>query len=209
MGYEVQLKFPKNFEIDKEFKPERTNGVLGFGNISDYENEILCYTLMGNEDDNLNNTIFQLRLNVITLVSKLEERCKRTICNDIEKDGIWWVRGYNYHSNYSDYDIEEETDRAVRELSILKTVIKTPDFFDDEEKFFEKKREITDIFDRLDEIVTDVIYHKFLEHYREEYEDKGDEDEENVVYDDIYVGPQTLLENNENLNGDNVTQTQG
>ena len=104
----------------------------------------VVYCMTAGEKDNVCNVYCELEsaLKGIDLCTKLD--VYKRIYDQFNNEGNVWFCGWEY-ARESPYDKEEIIKRTIEELAYLKMVVKTPDYFDENEKFIKKKNDIEDI----------------------------------------------------------------
>lgn len=64
-----------------------------------------------------------------------------------EKDGEISYCGWEYNKDYPSISEEDLKELTKRQLSILKSIVRTPDYFEEEDKFYKKLNDITNIIE--------------------------------------------------------------
>lgn len=99
-----------------------------------------------------------------------------SVFNEFEKDGDITFCGWDYSRDCCESEYKEVFDYVLEELILLKNV-KTPDYFDEPEKYCKK---VSDIKDKLEYFVDEcakIVTYDVIEKMRP-YKEKYDEDEE-------------------------------
>lgn len=183
MGFERVFKgIP--IELDGEFVSIYKDEDKCKSQITDIKNELIVYCMQDHTEDGVNNVIKHITWDLKMLVSCIEDLEKIWINqrNKSENGDIWFC-GWEFEQR-NDYKGEENREEAydwiftskVRELALLSMVVKTPDYFDDCEKFFEKMRRIEECLD-FDDVISDYITHRFICKYID-YDITYEEDDE-------------------------------
>lgn len=171
MGYQVTLKFPKDYEIDPKYKPMKLNKTGCFRNTSEtIKQEIIQYCML-DHSENPAEVFRYLRMNVGLLIEYLFDKSREYIMNSIETNGeVSWC-GWNYADAESVFDNKDNlVDSCVMDLALLATVVKTPDYLEDSERFYDKVNAIRDAIN-IDEIAIEMMDYEFLNQYREEFDE--------------------------------------
>ena len=161
MSYEVTFRL-KSEEIDPKFKPICSKSTLTELQemVDDERMNLLLYCLSSDSETNEYNRVRDMRFRVRRYVMTLEDYDKASIIGNIEKDGETWFRGYGMANSYSDYDKTETINALVENLLILKYVVPTPNYFDESEKWYEKRNEISEQLE-IGDAIWDIVAHEF------------------------------------------------
>ena len=183
MGFQANIN--KITELDERFKPSfysHSTPEEIQDKIQEQKLDIIS-ACMNPESIRYTNLKLMCRI----LVSLIEDEEKAIIVRRVEKhDGKLWYCGWEYAKEYSDFDKDSILDRMVEDLIILNRVVKTPDYFDESEKFFEKLQHLKDALD-IDELIQDIIRHKLIRFYGLE--------PDNIEEDNIKEETKTNIEN--------------
>lgn len=182
MGYEISFKPTE--EAMKKYKPWTKKGEKEESFLKYYKRELLSYCLKSHTT-----------LNTITITKDIENMVNSivwTVDNDTMHDAYerWendennelWYCGWQF-SRPCQFDKDKVIQNNVDELTILADVVPTADFFENEEKFYDKVNRINEIIDGLAEILIEIKIHQIIEELREfevKYDEKnlGDESTE-------------------------------
>jgi len=94
-----------------------------------------------------------------------------------EEKEIWYC-GWEF-SRPSSVDIDEVIEFTTQELTILTAVVETPDYFENNDKFYEKYREVIKRIDDFIDTMEEVTIHEIIEEldeFKEKYEEENDQE---------------------------------
>lgn len=187
MGYSVTFK-PTEEAISK-IKPwnaDRKDDNMFFKNDLLYESkmDILLYCLADHSSEGSYNLVrdlgFKLKYIMNLTYDETKEWCYRTWKND----GEITFYGWRYSKEECGIDEEWLYKNTIEKLLILSKIVKTPDYFDENERFFEKVQEICDEIDGYAECLNEINDFKIIELFREfkvNDDDEWDKEEEDEV----------------------------
>lgn len=182
MGY--QITFLPTEEKMNTYKPWNDRAVNYEEAIKNTKRELISYCLKDHADEDTRkiatNIGFQLRM----LISSIELNEKFVAYKRWKEDDEHelWYCGWQF-SHPCEFDKDSILERTIDELTILADVVKTPDYFEDIEKFDRKRTEIIEQLDDFAETMSDAAIYDIIEDLRE-FEEKYDEEYpqgENVV----------------------------
>ena len=182
MGY--QITFLPTEEKMNTYKPWNDRAVNYEEVIKNTKRELISYCLKDHTDEDTRkiatNIGFQLRM----LISSIELNEKFIAYKRWKEDDEHelWYCGWQF-SHPCEFDKDSILERTIDELTILADVVKTPDYFEDIEKFDRKRTEIIEQLDDFAETMSDAAIYDIIEDLKE-FEKKYDEEGpqgENVV----------------------------
>lgn len=183
-----QITFKPTEEVMQKYKSWAKNGEKKESFLKYYKRELLSYCLKPHTT-----------LNTVTITKDIENMVNSIVWvvdNDTMYDAYerWkndennelWYSGWQF-SRPCQFDKDKVIQNNVDELTILADVVPTADFFENEEKFYDKVNRINEIIDGLVEILTEIKIHQIIEELREfevKYNEKnlGDESTEPEKY---------------------------
>lgn len=175
MSYEITFKPTE--EAMKKYKPWTKDGEKRESFLKYYKRELLSYCLKPHTT-----------LNTITITKDIENIVNSiawTVDNDTMYDAYErWKNDENNELYYCgwkfsrpcQFDKDKVIENNVDELTLFADVIPTTDFFENEEKFYDKVNRINNIIDELVEILTEIKIHQIIEELRD-FEVKYDEND--------------------------------
>ena len=168
MGYSITFTL-KTDELDSKFIPTYKDLDKLNEAISEEKLSILLYAMSPLTDQSHEAVIRVAKLSAKYYILLLEDLAKHQIYDSIAKDGEVDFYGWN-RAEPSDIDKQSVLESLIENICFHKYLIPTPDYFEDDEKFYDKRNEIMSRLD-IEEMVFDYIYDEF----REMYYDKSDE----------------------------------
>lgn len=117
------------------------------------------------DEDCMSALITDIQMKVRKYIFLLEDLAKHYIYDSIKSDGEVCFGGWSYSQDKT-YNKQTIINNITENLCIQKFIVQTPDYFDDPEKFNEKRDEIDSVLD-YQEIVLEMVYSDFKEKYYE------------------------------------------
>lgn len=96
----------------------------------------------------------------------IEADVNQIVKNTFNDEGEFWFCGWEY-ARESQIDYDRVYNCYVENLSILAEIVKTPDYFDDREKFDEKVNAIQEELDGFEDLVYTEYRHKLCEKFKD------------------------------------------
>ena len=190
MGYEVHFKGMSNEVMDKYNK--KNKGIYGFSTNNEYRLSLKVYTLMPPEtQENLSrvpdvkNTVFNIKLYLAGLENEINQEEEQFAYDRWKEDNKLWYCGWEYSHDYCQHNREDVYDYVVERLTLLKFCAETGDYFDSESHFDDKGRDIDDILEYFENMMSEIKIYEIMNELKEyripdDYdEDKDDEEIEN------------------------------
>lgn len=161
MGFQANIN--KITELDERFKPSFYSNSTPEEIQDKIQEQKLDIISACMNPESIRYTSLKLMCRI--LVSLIEDEEKAIIVKRVEEDdGKLWYCGWEYAKEYSEFDKDSILNRMIEDLIILNRVVKTPDYFDESEKFFEKLQHLKDALD-IDELIQDIIRHELIRFY--------------------------------------------
>lgn len=165
MGYDLTIKV-KYENLDSKFKCNYKNDV----NINDYIHEskmdIISYCMKDHSEDSFTAVYKTLKFKIDYLIQSIEEDYKSFIEASIKDEGEIYFRGWQYAGdNCNEIDLDSLKKNTLETLLMLALNVKTPDYFDEHELFYEKYNNIDSALS-FDDMVEDSIAHEFINMYK-------------------------------------------
>lgn len=197
MGYEKFLKLTKEAIEELRKYATRSNE-----NLSEESKQELCvYCMLDHSKESIRTVMNDISRNLRYIEYAIRSEVYRDVVKRCEDDNNELVFcGWEYSRDEPDLEISEHMPSVLKTLAMLAIVVKTPDYFKDQELFYEKMNDITsEIEGFCDTCVTSTdfeIINKLAEMGivdNDDYEDLVDEnndsdDAEDVDY--VYNGNQ-------------------
>lgn len=158
MSYSITLKPPKE-EVDKY---QQTSS---FTPKTEWSLELLVYCLK-NHEENTSTKIGLIKTYLSGWYNMLEKNIKNTVYNDYTTDNEITFYGWEFSRGASNVK-EELITNTLEDLIILTDVIDTPDYFETQQKFYDKLNDIKDKLTYFEEEATNIIKHDIIDDLRE------------------------------------------
>ncbi len=174
MGYEKLLKVTKEaIEELRRYACRRDE------NLSEQSKLDLClYCMLDHSDKSTHTIISDIERNLRYIEYSIRSEVFRDTVKRCEKEGELVYCGWDYSSDEPDYEISEHRQRVLKTLSTLALVVKTPDYFKEQELFYDKMEDITSEIDAFcDTCVTCTDFEIIGKLAEMGIVDKKDEDE--------------------------------
>lgn len=168
MGYQITYTL-KEEELSSEFKPIYNDSNKLDDDINSIKLELELIALSPFKETNISNLIKDVNFKTKQYLFLLKEKAKYHIYNTIKNEGEIYFCGWQY-SQTTEYDKQTIIDSITENICIQKLIVTTPDYFDDCEKFNQKRNEISMILD-YEDIIFEMLYSEF----KEKYYEKSDE----------------------------------
>lgn len=162
MGYDLFLH-PENLD---DFK---SSSKVSDRDIRDIKLEILLYCLKNTEDSD-RNAIQKLGIHLDYFKYLLEDSVKKEKEKEFEKNKELYFRGWQY-SHESDFNEDDLFKGTLEKLLVLKLAVPNADYYDEQEKFYEKWNEINRELDSFEELTYEIMNHKYIEKYGDNKEE--------------------------------------
>lgn len=165
MGYTAVFKPTKEFMEDFEKKS------FILKNENEYENEIkielLCYCMKDwGEEETFNNVYGFIKFRLNYLNNVINSCVRNGIANEFKNDGEVYFNGWNYSKDYCDFTYNECFTRAIKNFILLKQT-KTPDYFEDEEKNYDKRNAIERELEGFVDCCVEIANFEIMEELKE------------------------------------------
>lgn len=187
MGY--QITFLPTEEKMNTYKPWNDRVVNYEEAIKNTKRELISYCLKDHEDEDTmkiaTNIGFQLRM-LISNIELNEKFIAYKRWSEDDEHELWYC-GWQF-SHPCEIDKDSILENTIDELTILADVVKTPDYFDDIDKFDRKRIAIAEQLDDFAETMSDIAIYSIIEDLRE-FEEKYDEEtpaDKNVVQQETF-----------------------
>ena len=163
-------------EVIQEMKKKGINTSLH--DINDTKIELRTYCMLGHDPSDISNAITHIRYLLGFMKYDIEKRCYRYAVDRYNEDDehTVWFCGWQYSRSEPENDEESVMKYVLEGLINYTFVVKTPDWFDESEKFSEKLTEIDSLIEYYEDTMSEVYDFKIINELKE-YEAKDDEDE--------------------------------
>lgn len=181
MGF--QITFVPSEEKMTVYKPWNENTVNYVEAIKNSKREIISYCLKNHDNDDTRKIATNIGFNLRMLISSIELDEKYSAYKRWKEDADHelWYCGWQF-SHECEIDKEGILEQTIDELTILADVVKTPDYFEDIDKFTRKREEIIEQLDDFEYTMRDLVVYGIIDDLREFEKKYDDEDEENVDF---------------------------
>ena len=180
MGYEI--RFVPTEEKMNSYKPWNGYEAEKRGKtIKNYERDLISYCLKDNSDKSTVKIAETIEFNLRMLYGLIEQDEKYNAYKRWKEDEehMLWYCGWEYSHNAS-YDLDSITESTTDRLVILADVVKTPDYFDDGERFSEKWTEVSENVTGYTDMCRELVIHDIIDDLKE-FKDTGEEKEEGLT----------------------------
>ena len=177
MGF--QITFVPSEEKMTVYKPWNENTVNYGEAIKNSKREIISYCLKNHDNDDTRKIATNIGFNLRMLISSIELDEKYSAYKRWKEDADHelWYCGWQF-SHECEIDKEGILEQTIDELTILADVVKTPDYFEDIDKFTRKREEIIEQLDDFEYTMRDLVVYGIIDDLREFEKKYDDEDEE-------------------------------
>lgn len=164
MGYEVSLikpqeldsKFKSTFHYsDKELEEEIESAKL----------ELIIYCMQSHEVPKIKDLRFRINMLILLLEEQSKKNIEHMMSPDNEEEA--WLCGWQY-SKECDFTKEDIINMLLKDLTILAYLVKTPDYFEEREKFYEKLNQIEEALSEIDSNISEIMNHELIALYKGE-----------------------------------------
>lgn len=176
MSYSRRFKPPK--EVIEKYKSKEEKGYL----TSELQSNAGMYDILSwcikEVDDNPTPFLFASRLHIElkSFAAKIKEGVKNSIYENWLFEGVVSFHGWEYSKE--NFDNEEEIiNYYLEELFTVSFLVKTPNFFTDEDSFYAKKHKILELIENFKETITTLTNHQIIQELLP-YEIKDNDEEE-------------------------------
>lgn len=144
--------------------------------LEDMKIELQMYCLLEHNPNDISNVIKHIRFTLNCMKWLIREECYGYAVNryDTEEDKSVWYCGWKYSHGECEVEVDKVTNMVVENLVRLAVVVKSPDWFDDNEKFYEKIRSISDDLDYFHDEMSEYYDYEVMNELKE-FEDKDDD----------------------------------
>jgi len=172
MGYE------RSFVPAEEAIEEFRRNVSHLSDACDnFKIELKTYCMLDHSEDKMSDVLFKIKYYLNGIRYDTRSECYRIAVEQYEEHGSVWFCGWEHAHEAPDCDYNDVFRYAMEKLVILACVVKTPDWFDESEKFYEKLNEIDSVIEYFCDEVTTVIDYEIMDKLKD-YEEKDEADEE-------------------------------
>lgn len=168
------------------------------------EMELRTYCMLDHSDDKINEVIEKIRLMLNILSYDTISMSYKYAMDRYEEDKYHEVYfcGHEYSHTYPETTIEESYKYVLPKLVTMCCVVKTPDWYEDSEKFYDKEHEIDSLIEYFTEISSLNGDYEIIDMLKEwevkdsdEYDDLQEEIKEKTIEpnlnDNVTVSPET------------------
>ena len=172
MGYE------KSFVPTEEAMEELEKNVSRASDaFNSFKIELKTYCMLDHTKETLSDVISKIRYYLFGLKYDVRSECYKIAVEQYKEHGEVWFCGWEYSHSEPDSDYDEVFDYVLEKLVTLSCVVKTSDWFDESEKFYEKLHEINSAIEYFCDEMTTIINYEIMEKLKD-YEEKDEADEE-------------------------------
>ena len=159
MSYYAVFK-PKKEQLDELYSCDEKTVK---SQISDAERTLKKICLKDTEGKDVSRNI-EIYLRFIE--KAIESDINQMIKDNFNEDNEFWFCGWEY-ARESQLDYERVFNGYIENLSILAEIVKTPDYFEDREKFDEKVNAIQEELEGFEDFIYTEYRHKLCEQFKD------------------------------------------
>lgn len=168
MGYETTFKLKS--ELDSQFIGWMTE--VKQSNNDEYKNVLiaLCMRALDEPDMTALHKIYrEIEFSLRSLVNLYSQEWKYYLKNRLEKEGEIWFCGWDKarHGNSNVWEDEDSIINFFMKELFIKAVQPCKSAFENDTNFWNKYDQIRESLEELEDCVTDMWDHKFIDFYRE------------------------------------------
>lgn len=182
MGYEI--RFVPSEEKMKEYKPWNEEKEKNKSFLEEYKRDLVHYCMKEHEKAYFITQMSKdLGWKIRLIYSAVEDDEKKRLYyrwKEDEKHEVWYC-GWEF-SRDSCFEKDDFIETKINDLLVFADLIKTPDYFEDSEKFYKKLTDVREEVDAIVEIFEDIVIHNIIDDLKE-FEEKDDEEEEENTQD--------------------------
>ena len=181
MGFQITFVPPEEKMVT--YKPWNENMVNYQEAIKNTKRELISYCLKNHDNDDTRKIATTIGFNLRMLISSIELDEKFSAYKRWKEDADHelWYCGWQF-SHECEIDKEGILEQTIDELTILADVVKTPDYFEDIDKFTRKREDIIEQLDDFEYTMRDFVVYGIIDELREFEKKYDDEEEENVDF---------------------------
>ncbi len=164
-------------DVIKKMEEKGRNSRLS--SIDDTKIELRTYCMLEHDPNEVCNAIMHIKFLLGSMKYDIEKSCYRYAVeryNEDDKHTVWFC-GWKYANDEPDSDEESVFKYVVENLINLTFVVKTPDWFEESEKFHEKLSEIDSMIEYFEDAMSEVYDFQVMKELKE-YEEKDDDEED-------------------------------
>lgn len=167
MSYYAIFKAPK--EKVETLKYNSKNESLLNENIHKTKMELLVVCMKDNSEIDSHQLYNQIVFYLDSLKFLVEKQTKNATYNQYinDENGEFWFCGWEYAGTYTGIELDKAKEYALESLLILSKIVKTPDYFEESEKFTEKVKEINSEIDFFIDTVSRKTDFQIMEEFSE------------------------------------------
>ena len=173
MGYE------RTFKPTEEAVKNLRNKIIKTDNrIDDSKLELYLYCMMDHSDDNMRDVIFKIKslLHEIKYYAVSNEYKYAVDRYDTDSDKMIWWCGWEYSKDEPDNSFDSVMKYCLERLSEMTVLVKTPDWFDDGERYSQKANEINYIIEYFEDSIMEATAYEIFKELKEfDITEKDDE----------------------------------
>lgn len=200
MSYYRGFAPPKEMIDELQQKAKRARSY----NNDSTEIELRTYCMLDHTNDKIDEVIEKIRLMLYKLSNDAISMSYKYAMDRYEEDEdhVVYFCGYNYSHTYPETTIEESYKYVLTKLVTMCCVVKTPDWYKDSEKFYDKEREIDSLIRYFIEIsslngdyeIIDMLKEwevKYSDEYNDLREDIKEKTMEPNINGNVTITPET------------------
>jgi len=185
MGHQITFIPPKEV-VDEKLKPLA-------GRNSNIESEIktmvlsMAIKLMNKTEGPLETEIRTIKFNFKWLYELVKQEMFQYAVARYESDKEIWYCGWNYSHDECEWNLDDLIENDTSRLMIIRELVRTPDWFEESEKFYEKWNEIEETINGFVELCEDIAIYEIMEILRpwqEKYDEEGKLNESNEEFEE-------------------------
>lgn len=184
MGYE--RSFMPTEEAIEEFRRNMSHSSDSHDN---FKIELKTYCMLDHSGDEMSDVLLKIKYYLNGIRYYMRNECYRIVVEQYEEHGTVWFCGWEHSHAGPDCDYDDVFRYVIEKLVILACVVKTPDWFDDSEKFYEKLNEIDSVLEYFSDEVAIIINYEIMDKLKDYEETDEVEDEKADVENTFETSP--------------------
>ena len=143
MGYEKYLKTNKAAVEELRKYAVRTRENLSEKSVL----ELCAYCMCDHSGERLGDVIDRIKMYLSSINYSVKGEVYRDLADRCEEEGELVFCGWEYLRSEPDMEVDDHMRMALKHLSVFAVVVKTPDYFQESESFYEKMNDISSEID--------------------------------------------------------------
>lgn len=167
MSYYAIFKAPKE-KVEKLKYDSRNTNCLDEG-IHTTKMDLLLICMQDNTESDSYQLYKKIKFGLDSLKFLVEKQTENSVYNRYidDNDGEFWFCGWQYAGEYTGMELNDAEECVIEKLLLLSKIVKTPDYFEDEDKFLSKINAIISEIDFFIETISTITDFKIMDDFKE------------------------------------------